>query len=288
MLNAGHTVYLIDPPQRGRSPTAPSSLGGLNAFPLASVESIFTAPEKFPNASTAYPQARLHTQWPGSGLRGDSIFDGFFASQVQLQQDPDISDALVRDALNALIDKVGKVILITHSQAGPYGWVAGDARPDHVKAIIAIEPEGPPFVQLPILGGKARTNGLTRLPLQYDPPVEKDSDLETEVIQPSEDFKDLRNNCTVLKTPRKLANLSKVFVALVTGEASYHARYEWCTYELLKQTGVQVDWLDLGLIGQKGNGHFSFLEKNSDDIASLVSESLKAFFTPKNATAGTG
>ena len=33
----------------------------------------FTAPEKY----NIWPQAKLHTQWPGSGVAGDPIFDQF-------------------------------------------------------------------------------------------------------------------------------------------------------------------------------------------------------------------
>ena len=50
-----------------------------------------------------------------------------------------------KNAGAALFDKIGEAILVTHSQGGPYGWQIGDSRPDLVKAILAIEPEGPPF-----------------------------------------------------------------------------------------------------------------------------------------------
>lgn len=50
-----------------------------------------------------------------------------------------------RNAGAALFDAIGEAILVTHSQAGPYGWGIGDMRPDAVKAILAIEPQGPSF-----------------------------------------------------------------------------------------------------------------------------------------------
>src|SRR3989442_9614422 len=34
---------------------------------------------------------------------------------------------------------------LTHSQSGPHGWEVADAVPALVKAIIAVEPNGPPF-----------------------------------------------------------------------------------------------------------------------------------------------
>ena len=38
----------------------------------------------------------------------------------------------------------------------------------------------------------------------------------------------------------------------------------------MKQAGVIVDWILLAKIGIKGNGHFSMLEKNSDQIAGVI------------------
>ena len=50
-----------------------------------------------------------------------------------------------QDAGAALLDKIGPAIVLTHSQSGSFGWLIADARPKLVKAIIAIEPSGPPF-----------------------------------------------------------------------------------------------------------------------------------------------
>ncbi|CAL8583242.1 hypothetical protein XPA_008873 [Xanthoria parietina] len=272
-LEKGFTVYLVDPPQRGRSAYVQGfETGTVGGIPVTAIQQVFTAPEKFSNLSSSYPQASLHTQWPGTGLQGDPIFDQFYASQVQLQRDPEISDRLVKPALNALIDKVGPCVLFAHSQAGPYAWVAGDSRPELVKGIVAIEPEGPPFVQLPGLSGKARIDGVTRLPLRYNPPVVNITrDLRLVELPPPKGKEDLYVTCTVQASPpRKLVNLSKVPVALVTGEASYHAPYDWCFIEYFKQTGVKATWLDLGRLGVKGNGHFCFLEKNNMESARLV------------------
>ena len=138
-----------------------------------------------------------------------------------------------------------------------------------MKGIIAIEPEGPPFVNETGPTGPPRVDGVTRLPLLYDPPVSDVKELETVRVPPlkGKDY----TACTLLKEPaRKLVNLAKVPVVLVTGEASYHAPYDYCTIAYFKQTGVPITWLDLGSLGLKGNGHFAFLEKNSADVANLV------------------
>jgi uncharacterized protein (UPF0262 family) len=59
-------------------------------------------------------------------------------------------------------------------------------------------------------------------------------------------------------------------VLVVTGEASFHAPYDYCTVKYLRQAGVSVEHADLGREGIHGNGHMFFLEKNSAKIAARV------------------
>ena len=191
---------------------------------------------------------------------------------MQLQTSALISERLTRDAGIALLDEVGPAVLVTHSQSGPYGWLLGDARPELVKGIVAIEPEGPPFVNETGPTGPPRVDEVTRLPLVYDPPVvDVTRDLTTKTFPPPRQG---LTSCTLPNPKRRLVNLSRVPVVLVTGEASFHAPYDYCTVEFLKETDVKVEWLNLGEMGLKGNGHFLFLEKNSDEIAGLVEEWL--------------
>lgn len=131
--------------------------------------------------------------------------------------------------------------------------------------------------------GKARVDGVTRLPLLYDPPVVNITrDLKTVEVPPPAGKENLYVTCTLqADPPRKLVNLAKVPVAIVTGEGSYHAPYEYCTIKYFKQTGVPVTWLDLGRLSIHGNGHFAFLEKNSLDVADLVLRWIEVFVVKK-------
>ena len=54
---------------------------------------------------------------------------------------PTVSDnpEIISGALVALLDKIGPAIVVTHSQSGLFGWLAG-ARSPNVKGIIAYEP----------------------------------------------------------------------------------------------------------------------------------------------------
>jgi pimeloyl-ACP methyl ester carboxylesterase len=97
-------------------------------------------------------QAHLHTQWPGAGKPGNSSFDAFMASRLPVVSDFTLQQVLNRDAIIALLTKIGPAILLTHSQAGAFGWPVADARPDLVKAIVAVEPSGPPFFDVQDIG----------------------------------------------------------------------------------------------------------------------------------------
>src|SRR3974377_1841151 len=67
-LRRGYAVYIVEQPGRGRSSYQPDT-DGPQAFPqLLSVQQRFTASEKY----SLWPQARLHTQWPGTGQAGDA------------------------------------------------------------------------------------------------------------------------------------------------------------------------------------------------------------------------
>ncbi|KAH8096949.1 hypothetical protein BXZ70DRAFT_1030838 [Cristinia sonorae] len=75
------------------------------------------------------------TQWSGLGAVGDAIFDKFFASLVPLLATNVESASKNKAALNALVDKIGPVHLVTHSQSGEFGWNLADARPNLIRSI---------------------------------------------------------------------------------------------------------------------------------------------------------
>jgi pimeloyl-ACP methyl ester carboxylesterase len=287
-LRRGYAVYIVEQPGRARSSYQPDTEGP-QAYPqVLSVQQRFTAPEKY----NLWPQAHLHTQWPGTGMAGDPDFDQFFASQVPFVQKPDVIQALNRDALAALIDKLGPVIVMTHSQSGAYGWEAVDQRPNLVKALIQVEPSAPPVHDLELLGAPewfrdgapTRSWGLTSIPITYAPPATDAAELAFEQ-QDKADAPDLAK-CWLQKSPaRQLPNLQKLPIAIVTGEASFHGPYEHCVVKYLEQAGVHPTWLNLGAMGIHGNGHMMMLEKNSDQIADVMERWLRKALSEKSAAA---
>jgi pimeloyl-ACP methyl ester carboxylesterase len=287
-LRRGYAVFIVEQPGRARSSYEPAT-DGPQAYPqVLSVQQRFTAPEKF----NLWPQARLHTQWPGTGMAGDPVFDQFFASQVPFVNKPEVIQALNRDAIAALLDKIGPVVLMTHSQSGAYGWEAVDQRPQLVKALIQVEPSAPPVHDMDLVGAPdwfhdgaaTRSWGLTAIPITYAPPAAAASELAFEQQQKA-DGPDLAK-CWLQKAPaRTLPNLQKLPIAIVTGEASFHAPYEHCVIKFLEQAGVHPTWLNLSAMGIHGNGHMMMLEKNSDQIADVMERWLRKSLPTKSAAA---
>ena len=267
----GWIVYLIDQPARGRSAWQPSLDGALAPMPVRHVERLFTACAEYDD----WPQGKLHTQWPGGegkGHPGDPVFDQFYASQVPWTGGVEIEAAMSK-AGAALLDRIGPAIVLVHSQAGAFGWLLADARPDLVKAIIAVEPFGPPYTDnYALKNAPDRSWGLTLTPLTYDPPVTADNPLQFEQqtsIDPA-----LEGGWLQKGQAKQLAHMRHIPVLVVTGEASYHAVYDHCTVAYLAQAGVAVEHLRLALQGVHGNGHMMMLELNNLKIAALLDEWL--------------
>ncbi|UFZ03119.1 alpha/beta fold hydrolase [Bradyrhizobium ontarionense] len=273
-LEQGYAVYLVDQPARGRSAWHPNVDGALRNFTASQLERQFTASERF----NQWPQATKHTQWPGSGegkgRMGDPIFDAFYATQVDSLASDEETQSLMQSAGAALLDRIGPAILLTHSQAGPLGWAIAEARPALVKAIVAVEPSGPPFENAVTSTNKARAWGVTDIPMTYDPPISAASELRT-VKQPQPDAPDLTACILQAEPARKLKNLMGRPTLVVTAEASYHAVYDQCTAGYLEQAGVSVQTMRLGDRGIHGNGHMVMLELNNLDIAAALAAWLR-------------
>lgn len=304
-VERGYQVYVVDQVGRGRSGTNPEVYGPYDRLSTRSLERTHTAPEVY----DLYPQAKLHTRWPGGpGVQGNAAFDQFFASQVPFLANSQQTEELVDPALMALLEKVGPAILVTHGQAALFGWAASDARPDLVKAHVSVEPNGPPFFDVQFRGGRefwekagdgrARAYGLTRMPLTFEPPVKAPEDLIVVQQAKGPDTKgpdtkgpdakgtdsrgsdakgtdsrgaDRRIRCWLQGEPvRTLPNLAKVPAVVVTAEASFHATYDDCTVAFLAQAGAKPDVIRLADRGLNGNGHMMMLETNSDAVADLL------------------
>lgn len=280
-LERGYQVYLLDQPYRARSPWSPRNASDLlTAYPAERIETRFTAPER----AVLWPQAKLHTQWPGKGVRGDPIFDSFYSSNVPIPylSDPAYLQIGFRAAITDLLTNhiCRPAFVVAHSQGGVVAWQAPDSVPELVKGLIALEPTGPPFFDQVFTWDAARAYGISDAPIAYDPPIFAGDAASVRaqfnlVTTPSSD--PAVSNCTLQSdvAPRKLVQIAKVPVLVVTSEASFHRVYDWCTVDFLRQAGVKVDFTQLDEKGIRGNGHMFFMEKNSDRVAGIINEWLR-------------
>ena len=263
-LQHGWPVYLVDQPGRGRSPYDDNAYGDRDTPDIGFLEGTFTATAN----SRRWPQAALHTQWPGTGRSGDAVFDQFFASQSGGMTDRMLQETFTTNAVVALLDKIGPAFLLTHSQSGPHGWAVADARPDLVKGVIAVEPNGPPFYDETDTRIE-RPWGIGRLPLTFNPPASQPSQIGIEQ-QAQPDGPGLFRCWRQTEPPRKLPNLAGIPILIVSGEASFRAQFDHCTSQFLSQAGVENEHLRLETIGVHGNGHMMMLEKNNGEIAKIL------------------
>jgi pimeloyl-ACP methyl ester carboxylesterase len=268
----GYAVYVVDQPGRGRSGYVTESYGPMRLADGESAQRRYLRQED----AKLWPQAYLHTQWPGNGKPDDPVtvqmLGGFLPEIADFKK----QQFLNRDALVALLDKIGPSIIMVHSQAGAFAWPVADARPNLVKAIVGVEPNGPPVHSMEFVGAPdwfkegriENAYGLSAVPLTYDPPVKDPAELKW-ARQEKPDAPGLINCWKQAEPARKLTNLTMP-ILVVMSEASYHAPYDHCTVQFLEQAGAKPTFLKLADVGIKGNSHVMMQEKNSKDIAAAM------------------
>lgn len=196
------------------------------------------------------PDHERHTQWPGERGAEDPEFAQLAASFGFLMADLAEAQELDGRRLAALLDLTGPAILITHSAGAPGGWLAANQRPDLVVGIIAVEPMGPPFAELP--GPGEMTWGLS-----YGKPV---------TAPPTDDPSELKADPGRFAIP----GLTDHPILVVAGDVSISAAGARPTVEFLDAVGANAELLDLPEVGIHGNSHGLVFERNSRQISALL------------------
>jgi pimeloyl-ACP methyl ester carboxylesterase len=214
-VNQGYEVLMVDAPHQGRS-TLLNPIGGQFAFPAKRpcadfTENELTAPSKRLQGMLGWPSANLHTQWPGvsfylschvlrkkpvpkelnrltdlpqTGQREDPIFERYFNSTSVLMMNKYDRQTSGQEGLAQLLaETTGKAILIGHGSGATLAWLTADMVPHLVEAIVAIEPDGPPFGRSYTHSANGRVYskfcnrqrgernyGISDIPLTFDPP----------------------------------------------------------------------------------------------------------------------
>jgi pimeloyl-ACP methyl ester carboxylesterase len=163
-IRAGWDVYNSDAVERGRSgfasrdvwPSEPNFLTTANPYERFRIGAGAGSFDRDPTKRKPLPG----NLFPPEG------YDNFVKQIVPRWIDTD--NAIIA-AYTALIDKVCPCVILFHSQAGAFGFKVAQARPDKVKALIAVEPA--------VAGDKEKAATLKDIPIMvmYGDYIEQDS-----------------------------------------------------------------------------------------------------------------
>ena len=252
MLRRGFPVYIVDFPRRGRA-SFPSFNG---PFGTLAGEPVVANRTGQAGVQYAWSRWRLGPKYPD--VFPVQQFPMKAVDQFMQHLVPTISDnaEIISGALITLLDKIGPAILVTHSQSGLFGWIAGSRSP-HVKGIVAYEPgfvfkqgEVPPAI--PLFKG-SQASGTPVTPTEFA----KLAQVPLQVVYgdniPKQPIPDL-----VADGRRAQVVTSKLFV------------------DALNKQGGQASVLHLPDAGLFGNSHFMFSDLNNVQVADQLSKFLNA------------
>jgi pimeloyl-ACP methyl ester carboxylesterase len=185
-----------------------------------------------------HPNAHLQTQWPSDGgpPEHDPAILQFLSGARAMPTDFGVAHAVERRLGAELLDRVGPSVVFTHSAGAPMGWLMAAERPALVRAIVALEPFGPPF--------RPAADGLPGLPHGL--------------------------------TAVPMGRLDGLPVLLVTAEASLLGYFDTEVRDFLTEAGAEVELLRLADHGVRGNGHGMIFERNHLQVLDLVMDKLAA------------
>jgi pimeloyl-ACP methyl ester carboxylesterase len=192
--------------------------------------------------------AELFTATPQWPAQADAALQ-FAASTGPMAADLAAAQALEQARGVELLERIGPAVLITHSAGAPAGWLIADARPDLVRAIVAIEPIGPPFLDDPVTG-LALPWGVTTAAITVHPPVNAPAQLQS--------------------GEHRLPNLADIPIAVVEADASPFAAAAAPTVAHLRAAGCSAELLRLADHGVTGNGHMVMSERNNAAVLHVL------------------
>jgi len=250
-LRRGFGVYIVDAPRGGRS-GFPSFNGDFGR--LDDSQQLVPARTSRPGREHGWSRWRLGPAYPEvyeTQAFPMQAVDAFYQHLRPLVSD---DPALIAASIEALLEQIGPAILVTHSNSGLWGWLAG-ARSDKVRAIVSYEP-GVVFpmdampAQIPLFSGvedagapvsEAEFQRLSRIPIQ----VVFGDNIPTE---PVPDLPADKRRAQVLAAHQFAAALNAR-----GGEASV---------QMLPEAGL------------RGNSHFMFSDLNNVQVADQLSTFL--------------
>jgi hypothetical protein len=244
-LRRGFPVYLLDQPRRG------SAGKTITAAPISTD----------PDEQWFFNQFRLGL-WPdlyeGVQFSGDpAALEQFFRAMVP-DTGPLDTDIIVGGA-SAAIERIGEVVLVTHSHAGGFGWLAAIRNPQ-VRAVVSIEPgSGFVFPEGELPEAMPSSNGT------LDPVAIPLTEFEALIRVPIIVY--YGDNIPTEPTD-------------IAGRDNWRTRVamarQWV--DAINRHGGDATFVSLPDRGIRGNTHFAFSDLNSHEVADQIS----AFLAEKN------
>ena len=244
-LRRGFGVYLVDQPRRGDAGRA----------------TVASTIEANPDEQYWFGQFRIGV-WPNvfresQFAQGDKAMDQFLRQMTPNTAPFDYG--VISDAMAAVLEQSGPAILVTHSQGGGVGWLTA-LKSHNVKAIVSYEPgsgflfpegEVPDPIPNASAFGPFKAKGvplsqfmaLTKMPIVI---YYGDNIPSEPVTDPHEDY----------------------------WRAAMNMALKWA--ETVNRHGGDVTVVHLPDRGLHGNTHFPFSDRNSLQVADLLSRWLKA------------
>lgn len=252
-LRKGYTVYLVDQPRSGESNLSTKALSPDTPWasnPMYGDKTFYILSRvgHFDQQGNPVPNA----QFPAGADNYQAFQQSWSVGSGPLDND------LNADVLAKLVDKTQGAILVTHSMGGTVGWRTV-LRTDNVKAVVAYEPGGTPFI----------------FPENEMPKITKAR------------FEHL--SATAMGVPmNEFLKLTKIPIVLYYGDyiklgSDNVGEDKWGTefamakqfVETINRHGGDAALIHLPEIGIKGNSHFLMGEKNNRQLADLMEEWLK-------------
>ena len=253
MLRRGFPVYIVDFPRRGRA-GYPSFNG-----PFGTLAGTAVVPDKTGQAGEQYAWSRWRLGPKYPEVFPVQQFPMTAVEQFLQHLVPTVSDnaEIISGTLVALLDKIGPAIVVTHSQSGLFGWLAG-ARSPNVKGIVAYEPgfvfpQGSVPPPIPLFKG-TQPSGTPVTPAEFA----KLAQVPLQVVYgdniPKQPIPDL-----VADGRRAQVVTSPMFV------------------DALNRQGGRASVLHLPDVGLYGNSHFMFSDLNNVAVADQLSLFLQKY-----------
>lgn len=253
-LRKGYSVYLLDQPRIGEAGLATEAAGEGNPYaknPMYADRALYMLSRVgvYENQPVPFSNAQVP--------RNKESLDQFQRTWTPYtgKLDDDINAA----SLAKLLDKTGPSILVTHSMGGTVGWRTPFLT-DNVKAIVAFEPGGTPFL---FPEGEVPEPS----PTTYAPVV-----AQAKGVSLSE-FQKLTKMPIILYYGDNIADKPSV----VIGPDKWRSELDMAQkfVAAVNRHGGDATLVHLPDIGVVGNTHFLMADLNNEQIANLMSKWLK-------------